>query len=109
MTEYYQKADIFIMASKSEAWGRVTAEAMLGGCLAVGADTGATPELIIDGNTGYLFDHNSFDMMETIKKALVDKSNAETIAHNGTRYIEENYSLAENAARVIGLYSSLQV
>ncbi len=109
VTEYYQKADIFIMASKSEAWGRVTAEAMLGGCLAVGADTGATPELIIDGNTGYLFDHNSFDMMETIKKALVDKSNAETIAHNGTRYIEENYSLAENAARVIGLYSSLQV
>ena len=48
-------ADIGIMASKGEAFGRVTFEYMALGLPVIGADSGATPELIEDGKSGYLY------------------------------------------------------
>lgn len=48
-------ADVGIMASRQEAFGRVTFEYMATGRPVVGANSGATPELIEDGVTGYLY------------------------------------------------------
>ena len=48
-------ADVGIMASKREAFGRVTFEYMVMGMPVVGADSGATPEMINEGRNGYLY------------------------------------------------------
>ncbi len=48
-------ADIGVMASRQEAFGRVTFEYMVMGLPVVGANTGATPELIKDGVNGQLY------------------------------------------------------
>lgn len=53
-TELYQTHDILAMASKQEAFGRVTVEAMASGCVVVGSASGATPELIGHNVTGVL-------------------------------------------------------
>jgi glycosyltransferase involved in cell wall biosynthesis len=49
------KADVGVMASKQEAFGRVTFEYMVTGRPVVGANSGATPEMIEDGKNGYLY------------------------------------------------------
>lgn len=50
----YAEHDIQLVASRCEAYGRVTAEAMMCGCMVVGSNSGGTAELLADGR-GYLF------------------------------------------------------
>lgn len=51
----YQKFDVLLMCSRSEAFGRVTIEAMLRNKPVIGFDSGGTSELIDDGVTGFKF------------------------------------------------------
>jgi glycosyltransferase involved in cell wall biosynthesis len=48
-------ADVVLMCSRSEGFGRVTVEGMLAGKVVIGARSGATTELIQDGVTGLLY------------------------------------------------------
>lgn len=52
---YIEGADVFIMCSRSEAFGRVTVEAMLLGRPVVGTRSGGTTELVEEGFNGLLY------------------------------------------------------
>lgn len=52
---FFDRADVALMCSRDEAFGRVTAEAMVRGRAVVGAASGGTPELIRHGETGLLY------------------------------------------------------
>ena len=56
--ELMRKAIALLMCSKHEAFGRVTAEAMLSDCLVIGRNSGGTSELIEHRITGFLFNTN---------------------------------------------------
>ncbi len=56
-------ADIGIMASKQEAFGRVTFEYMAVGRPVIGANSGATPEMIEHGKNGYLYELGSTESL----------------------------------------------
>src|SRR5579872_924545 len=49
-----QASDVFVLSSVGEAIGNVLIEAMGCGVPCVGSDSGGIPEVIDDGNTGYL-------------------------------------------------------
>jgi glycosyltransferase involved in cell wall biosynthesis len=51
----FHKADVVLMCSRAEAFGRTTIEGMKAGKPVVGAAAGATPELIRHGWNGYLY------------------------------------------------------
>jgi glycosyltransferase involved in cell wall biosynthesis len=50
----YRHADVFLMCSRNEAFGRVTVEAMKFGLPVIGINSGGTRELIDNGKTGFL-------------------------------------------------------
>jgi len=52
-------ADVGVMASRGEAFGRVTFEYMSLGLPVIGANSGATPELVEDNKSGYLYRQGS--------------------------------------------------
>jgi glycosyltransferase involved in cell wall biosynthesis len=52
---YVESADIILMCSRCEAFGRVTVEGMLAGKAVVAANSGANPELIQDGVNGVMY------------------------------------------------------
>lgn len=54
-------ADVGIMASRMEAFGRVTFEYMSIGKAVVGTESGGTPEMITPGDNGYLFKSGNVD------------------------------------------------
>lgn len=72
---YINHADLGVMASKKEAFGRATFECMALGKPVVGSNSGATPELVEDGKNGYLFEpENPKDLASKIGNYINDRA-----------------------------------
>ena len=79
---YVAAADIGVMASRMEAFGRVTFEYMVLGKPVIGAKSGATPELIEQNYNGRLFDvENPKSLADNIEFYL---KNSKIISKHGT-------------------------
>ncbi|MCR4591347.1 MAG: glycosyltransferase family 4 protein [Lachnospiraceae bacterium] len=108
--EEMEKADIFVMTSNFlEGWGSVIYEALSAGCAVIASHAaGATPFLVEDGVTGFVFKSGSLPSLERkLKKLLSDK---ETIRNLGTAAFEnmQEYWNPETAAeRVIELSENM--
>lgn len=100
-----EKCDIGLTASVSEAFGRVTVENMLAGLVTVGADTGGTPEIVKDGETGYLYHQGSpEDLARVLEEILRDKEKAVSVAHKGQEYALSHFSISRTANEVYDVY-----
>jgi glycosyltransferase involved in cell wall biosynthesis len=70
----FRSADLALMCSRAEAFGRVTIEAMKCDRPVVGARCGATPELVEHGRTGLLYQPGSpEDLARQIEKLYRDR------------------------------------
>ena len=69
---------IGIVASRSEAFGRVTIEGMLADMVMIGADAGGTTELIFDGINGFLFPFNNSHRLAEILNNVLTSSSEDT-------------------------------
>lgn len=84
MNEYRADMDIGIVASKSEAFGRVTVEGMLSNLAMIGADSAATSELITDNVTGLLYKNEDIDdLAEKLLYLYKDRKKLKELAING--------------------------
>ena len=59
--KFIRIADVVLICSRWEGFGRVTVEAMLAGRPVIGTNGGATAELIQDGVTGLLYDRGDYN------------------------------------------------
>ena len=74
MRDIRKRIDVELVCSKAEAFGRVTAEAMLAGNPVIGSNSGGTPELICDGVDGFLYEKGNIDMLaERIAMLIKDR------------------------------------
>ena len=105
---YFQQADVFFMCSKFEAFGRTTVEAMLNGCLVIGAATAGTAELLDDGKTGLLYAYgDAADLENKINFALSNRETMRTIAAAGRKYMARHMSAEENASNIVSVYQDI--
>ena len=82
-----------ILPSLSEGLGRVLLEAMALGKPVVGSKVGGIPDLIKDGQNGFLFEKgNSEELTEKLKVLLNDKNLAIKMGKKGKEFIRENFS-----------------
>ncbi len=96
--KFLLKSDIFIMASKNEAFGRATVEAMAVGLPVIGTKSGGTPEVVIDGKTGILYEPGDLDALSKAIVQLAGDSQQRTqIGKNGQQRVREVFS--KDAAR----------
>ena len=100
--------DIELVCSKSEAFGRVTLEAMLNGLIVIGANTGGTKELIKNTKTGYLYKYNNIDDLSEKIKLVINSSEKENIdiVQNAQKFAEE-FSVENNAEKVYKLFKKI--
>ena len=105
--ELYELADISFTCSEFEALGRTTIEAMFSGNLVIGADSGATTELLND-NRGLLYNlHDPDDLFEKIKFAIDNPQISKKIAESGRKYMVENMGAEKNAEEIVKLYREI--
>jgi glycosyltransferase involved in cell wall biosynthesis len=96
-----------VLPSLSEGLPRVILEAMALRKPVIGSDVGGIPDLIKEGETGFIFKTgNSLDLSEKIKKILADENLAIEMGKNGRELIERSFSNEKhNDAYIDMIYS----
>jgi len=108
MVSLREKMDIELMCAVREAFGRVTVEGMRSGLLLIGANTGATPEIITDRQTGLLYEQgNVEDLKEKIKLAISDKECYKKMASNGYHHSQLNFIPEKNVQKVYHVFKDV--
>ncbi len=91
-------ADVLVVCSRAEAFGRVTVEGMLAARAVVGARSGGTAELVQHGRTGLLYEPGDVAGLAGLLRGLAERPEAgqrlgaEAQAWARGRFTEERYA-----------------
>lgn len=105
---YYKLMDVFAFFSEREAFGRAVAEAMMAGIPVVSTNVGGIPEIVEDGISGYLVDHNNIG--KAAEKLIILLNNDEQrkiMGKKGRERAEKFFSARQNAEKVGAVYMDL--
>jgi glycosyltransferase involved in cell wall biosynthesis len=103
-SEFLAALDLFIMPSRSEAWGLASLEAMAHGVPVVASRVGGLPEMIEPDETGWLVTPgDANELAAAIERAAMDR---EMLRATGRRAREraKRFSLEETAERTEAFY-----
>lgn len=105
MPELRQNMDVELVCSKAEAFGRVTAEAMLGGMPVIGSNSGGTTELIIDGKNGYLYQNGDIDDLASKMKIFIEHPELCTsMGHSAQEYAKNHFTIEKCVQEIMKVY-----
>jgi len=95
MWKAYVPADAFVLPSTNgETWGLVTNEAMLFGLPAIVSDqVGCGPDLVIEGETGYVFSGEAEGLADAMAKLIGNRDRAPAMGAAGRKLVLEKYSM----------------
>lgn len=100
-----EQADVSIVTSRCEAFGRVTVEAMLTGNLVLGADSAGTKELLQDGKLGVLYEcGNPESIKEQVVFIIENRDSLTDKADVARTYMREHMSARKNAENIYREY-----
>ncbi len=93
LKRYYQYCDIFVMPSKKEGFGLVFIEAMAFGKPVIGGNHASTPEVVIEGETGFMVDHGDVSgLAQRLILLLNEDSLRQRFGEAGRRRVLEFYN-----------------
>jgi len=101
-------ADVVVIPSHAEPFGRVALEAMVLARPVVGTNAGGLPEVVRDGETGILVPPRSPGRLAAaIAKLLEDKSLAERMGRAGRKRVMEMFDIKDKVRELELLYTEL--
>jgi 1,2-diacylglycerol 3-alpha-glucosyltransferase len=102
--KYYQMGSIFINASTSETQGLTYVESMAAGLIPVARYDKSIEDIVIDGKTGFYFNHED-EIPQTILKALLTDDGQKSLMKARARDIIEPLSSERFADNVEAFYT----
>ena len=93
------------MCSKAEGFGRVTAEFMSWGKPVIGRDSGATPEIVEDRVSGFLYDGSIEDLARKMALLIEDCDLAVELGKQGQQQVARRF---EHAVCADGLLKHIE-
>lgn len=81
--KFYHAIDLFVMSSQGETFGNVTIEAMTCGVPVLGTNAAGTPEILEQGDLGYLYEVD--DEADFIKKTSWIMDNPEEVKEKASK------------------------
>lgn len=104
MFDLYRGSSLFVMPSYVEAAGNVFLEAMSNKLPCIGADRGATREIIVDNNCGHVIEPGNIKQLsEKIIELLDNKSELKKLGENGYKAIEKVYNWEVVCSKIINI------
>jgi len=106
LRELYAGAMALVLPSRSEGLGNVLLEAGACGTICVGSRLGGIPEVIVDGETGFLFEPGDADALCDALLRVLALSDAERarMSAQARGHIRQNFSMDAVAERYIEVY-----
>lgn len=105
---FYALMDVFALASAREAFGLVNAEAMRCGLPVVATAVGGIPDVVVDGETGFLVPPRDTDAMAAaLRRVLMDKSLQWRLGTAGKIRADREFSAERYVEDVHQLYERL--
>lgn len=105
--KYYQAADIFVLPSYTEGGGPplVVLEAMACGVPVIVSDVGGMPEVIKDGENGFVVPvKNEEDLVKKLNVLINNTKLRENFKKNSYKLVEKEFSQYKKMQRLIELY-----
>ena len=91
--EYYSTSNLMILPSISEGLARVIFESQVAMCPVLVTDAPGMSDIVIDGQTGYVFESNNLDSLSLkIEYIKNNYEEASLVAKNAKGFILSNYS-----------------
>jgi len=104
----YAGMDIFVLGTNAEPCGRVIFEAMAMAKPVLGTNNGGTPEIVIDGQTGLLFNYgDSKELSLKIDFLLSNKTILKRMGNAGRKRVKEKFTIDENVRKTQNEYFDL--
>ena len=101
MPELRSHMQVELMCSLAEPFGRVTVEGLQAGLVVIGADTGATPEIITDGTTGLIYQQgNPCSLADRIESVYTDSSLGDRLSRNALEFSKTHFTMERNVAEI---------
>ena len=105
---FMRSSHLLAVCSKREGFGRVTIEAMSLGKPVVGARSGATPELVVDGFNGFLYEYgNPRDLANKLRLLHDDRDLGERLGENGKRWAAGHFTKARYSKEIVALITGV--
>lgn len=108
--KYLHEIDIFVVpsVSKSETFGVAVVEASACGLPVVASNIGGLPEVVRDGETGFLVPPQNIEVLiENILKLVREPNLRIRLGSAGRNFVESEYTLEKCGARIEKIYHQL--
>lgn len=107
MIKLFRDCDALLFPSRLEGFGLVAQEAQACGVPVIASNSSALPEIIKNGETGFLCEQESVPDFASAVRSLADSTERwQTMATAARSYAEANFSIEVMADRYIALYRS---
>ena len=91
--KFYSENNLMILPSVSEGLARVIFESQVTACPVLVTDAPGMQDIVIDGQTGYVFESNNLDsMIKKINHVIQNYNEATSVGINAKEFILSNYS-----------------
>ncbi len=106
MPEFYASLDLLVSASRQEGLPMALLEGMASGLAVVATRVGAVPEVVLNGQTGFLVEPGDPDRLAAgMERLLADSELRESFGLAGRRRIVEQFSAQRMAADYLSVYT----
>ena len=103
VSDVLRSSDLFLLPSQTESFGLAALEAMACGVPVIASDVGGLPEVVVNGETGFLAPVGAVD--EMVDRARSILSDAARLAR--MRAAASEHALVFSAERIVPVYESL--
>ncbi|MDQ3696645.1 MAG: glycosyltransferase family 4 protein [Gemmatimonadota bacterium] len=104
----YRHCDVFVMPSRGEGFGVVFLEAMTFGKPVVAGAHGGAPEVVAEGETGFLVDGDAApDVADRVVRLLTDEGLRARMGDAGRRRVETHFTFEHFRQRIAALLTDI--
>jgi glycosyltransferase involved in cell wall biosynthesis len=108
LIQWYQKATIFVLPSRSESFPLVNMEALSCETPVVATDVGGISEVVLHNKNGVLVEPNDAKKLAEGLQYLLDNEDIrKKFGRTGRKYIVENYSSENTVKKLCDIYNEL--
>ncbi|MGH7396665.1 MAG: glycogen synthase [Candidatus Rokuibacteriota bacterium] len=105
VVQLYSHAAVFVCPSIYEPFGLINLEAMACGTPVVASRVGGIPEVVVDGETGWLVEPaDTAALGQALRHALADPGRARRMGEAGRRRVEAHFSWERIAEHTLAVY-----